>query len=155
MCSPFFLFYFHFTDSFERQRGPKERKVNPPLLVSPPVQHSAGLVLFLFLVYIRERKLVLGFERFQWGVFLFLFAKRKKEKKKKRHWLFVSKGPSLRTLYSFLFLNEEENGNEPTKLLVRHTTAGEVCLCIACPLDVFFRFKFYFAPSSPDLTRLS
>ena len=153
MCSPFFLFYFHFTDSFERQRGPKERKVNPPLLVSSPVQHSAGLVLFLFLVYIRAR---FRFWTISMGGLSLSFRQKKERKKEKAALaLCVKRSITMDSIQFLIQLNEEENGNEPTKLLVRHTTAGEVCLCIACPLDVFFRFKFYLAPSSPDLTRLS
>ena len=153
MCALLFFFFISISPTRLNVNGGQRREKSTRLFLCL-LQYSTLLV-WSFFYFLSTYELVLGFERFQWGVFLFLFAKRKKEKKIKRHWLFVSKGPSLRTLYSFLFLNEEENGNEPTKLLVRHTTAGEVCLCIACPLDVFFRFKFYFAPSSPDLTRLS
>lgn len=91
-------FLFYLTDPLffpPTSTGVKE-KVNPPLLVS----HSSSS---FFSFRPSRTKLVLGSERFRWGVF---FSPKSGTRS------LCQKGHQT-GLYSFLFLNEE-NGNEPT-----------------------------------------
>jgi hypothetical protein len=102
------------------------------------VSHSSSSF-FFFPTYSRT-KLVLGSERFRWGVFF---------SPKKRHSFFVSKGPSDSGLYSFLFLNEE-NGNEPTPVPSHNRETERVCLYIACPRCFPFQILFRSIITWPD-----